>query len=471
MGTKYSSVSVSGYNSSPPADDGSTSASNQVTWANIKTKLPDPLNTAIAAINSGLVTAFDYSARSISTSDSALAGDHMKTIEIASTVSSVVTVTLSDAASMAAGYSVSVCNRSNYDATITRATASDVIDNTASSVTLPSKQSAGYKVNASLNGYLTTYRGTITNVTSSSGGITSSPQGRLTLTTAVPVTTADVTGATTLYYTPYCGNQVPIYNGSAFAMTTFAELSQATTDATKSPAAVAASKVYDLFVWSDGGTIRCTRGPAWTNDTTPGTGAGTSELQMINGIMTNKVAITNGPGANLGTYVGTVRSDASSQLNDSVLLRYVANAYNAVDRNMVVVDTTDSWTYTTATWRQARATSSNQVAYVSPQLPFVNLVEANCQSVTQGGAGNPRLAVGVGVDSTSTNSAQILGSAAVQTATFYTDVVCSYKGYPGIGAHTLVWLEISEVSGGTTTWYGDGGFAYIQSGLVGCMKG
>lgn len=171
MGTKYSSVTVSGYNSSPPADDGSTSASNQITWDRIKTKLPDPLNTAIAAINSGLTTAFDYSARSITTSDSAIASDHMKTIEVASTVSSNVTVTLSDAASMAAGYCVGICNRSNFTATVTRATTSDVIDNTAAAVALMPQTSVGYKVNASTNGYLTMYRGTITTASSSGGGL------------------------------------------------------------------------------------------------------------------------------------------------------------------------------------------------------------------------------------------------------------------------------------------------------------
>ena len=47
----YSEVTVSGYNASPPPDDGSTGASNQVTWAAIKTKLTDPLNTAIAAVD------------------------------------------------------------------------------------------------------------------------------------------------------------------------------------------------------------------------------------------------------------------------------------------------------------------------------------------------------------------------------------------------------------------------------------
>ena len=43
-----------------------------------------------------------------------------------------------------------------------------------------------------------------------------------------------------------------------------------------------------------------------------GTGSGTSELQRVQGFWTNKQAITNGPGANLGTYVGTIRTDGAA---------------------------------------------------------------------------------------------------------------------------------------------------------------
>lgn len=58
MGAPYTSVSVSGYNSNPPADDGSAVSTNQVKWSTQKTKLSDPLNTAIASINSNVSTAF-----------------------------------------------------------------------------------------------------------------------------------------------------------------------------------------------------------------------------------------------------------------------------------------------------------------------------------------------------------------------------------------------------------------------------
>ena len=56
----YTSQSSSGYNASPPADDGSVVASNQVLWATIKTKLADVLKTFAEAINSAVLSAFSH---------------------------------------------------------------------------------------------------------------------------------------------------------------------------------------------------------------------------------------------------------------------------------------------------------------------------------------------------------------------------------------------------------------------------
>lgn len=54
---KYTSVTVSGYNTSPPADDGTVSTANKVRWETIKTKLSDPLNSFASAVNSQMSTA------------------------------------------------------------------------------------------------------------------------------------------------------------------------------------------------------------------------------------------------------------------------------------------------------------------------------------------------------------------------------------------------------------------------------
>lgn len=58
MANPYTSVTVTGYNASPPPDDGSQIASNKVTWSGQKTKLTDPLNTAIAQIDANVLAAF-----------------------------------------------------------------------------------------------------------------------------------------------------------------------------------------------------------------------------------------------------------------------------------------------------------------------------------------------------------------------------------------------------------------------------
>lgn len=154
MGTKYSSVTVSGYNSSPPSDDGSTAAANQVKWSTIKGKITDPLNTAIAAVNSALVTALDQSVRLVTSSDSTVASDHDKTIQIASTVTSAVTISLMDAATAAAGYIVSVSNQSAISQTIGRATASNTINGATSDYTLPAYHSVRFLVASPASGYV-----------------------------------------------------------------------------------------------------------------------------------------------------------------------------------------------------------------------------------------------------------------------------------------------------------------------------
>lgn len=53
----YTEVSLSGYNSSPPTDDGASGAANTITWAKIKTKLGDPLNTMIPTVDDNVASA------------------------------------------------------------------------------------------------------------------------------------------------------------------------------------------------------------------------------------------------------------------------------------------------------------------------------------------------------------------------------------------------------------------------------
>ncbi|MCZ2112643.1 MAG: hypothetical protein LC131_02140, partial [Anaerolineae bacterium] len=239
--------------------------------------------------------------------------------------------------------------------------------------------------------------------------------GRLTLSSGVPVMTSDVSNSTSIYYTPYAHDRIPLYDGTTWALYSFSELTNTTTDNTKNPAAVAADSNYDLFVWNDSGTIRLGRGPAWTSGTARGTGAGTTELERVNGILVNKVAITNGPGAQCGTYVGTIRSNGSSQIDckfggiavggDAGIIG-IWNMYNRRIWRAFVGDSTNSWSYTTTTIRPANNSSTMRVSYVAGLADGIIRAAYPFFFTTTGGA--PR--AGLGHDSTSTfASSQQLG--------------------------------------------------------------
>src|SRR5437899_2723242 len=169
--------------------------------------------------------------------------------------------------------------------------------------------------------------------------------GRMTLTTATGVTTADVTAATTVYFTPYKGNRIALYDGSNWNLYTFSEISLAL-------GSDAANTNYDLFAYNSSGTVTLER-LAWTNDTTRATA-----LALQDGIYVKSGTTTR-------RYLGTYRTAGSAgQTEESAAKRFVWNYYNRVQRALVVRDATATWTYTTATYRQANASSANQVAVV-----------------------------------------------------------------------------------------------------------
>ena len=55
----YTSQSISGYNSSPPPDDGTQTSANKVEWAKHKTKIGDPIKTLAEAINTETESSFN----------------------------------------------------------------------------------------------------------------------------------------------------------------------------------------------------------------------------------------------------------------------------------------------------------------------------------------------------------------------------------------------------------------------------
>lgn len=140
------------------------------------------------------------------------------------------------------------------------------------------------------------------------GGI---PGGRLTLATGEPDILTDQIDKTTLYYTPYLSDMISLFDGSAWNIFTFSELSLALTGLT-------VGKPYDIFIYNNSGTL--TLEPlVWTNDTTRATA-----LTRQNGILVKTGALTR-------RYLGTVYIDAAgAYTQDQATTRYVWNMYNRV---------------------------------------------------------------------------------------------------------------------------------------------
>lgn len=202
------------------------------------------------------------------------------------------------------------------------------------------------------------------------------------------------------------------------------------------------------------------------SDLGQGTGSGTAERQLVNGVLTNKWPITNGPGANLGQIVGAVRSDVSGQLKDTVAFRWVSNIYNVAPRQMKVFEATSSWNYTTATYRQANASISNQLDVL--MVVDGQQLNVNCLATYSNTTTSTYGLVKIDIDAINTTT--VTGNLAslnyVQIANGFAACMSQYNGYPGMGRHIAIWTELSS-SVGAGTFYGVN--LSLQSGLMGTV--
>lgn len=276
--------------------------------------------------------------------------------------------------------------------------------------------------------YLKDSAGTETEVGTGSGNSPRICDGRLTLTSGAPVTTTDVSGASTAYFAPYNGNQIALFDGTRWKTLTFTQL-------TIPIGSLDRHRLYDVFLYDNGGTLNyelsgwnapasgaitaitnvsppvvTSNGHGLSNDqivTIYGVGgatgtnstwrvasvaANTFTLKTLNngnpaapGVYTSggtwvradansggratTVALVEGVYVKSGDatrrYVGTIRiTDQQGQTEDSARRRYVWNAQQRVERRMEMRDPAASWTYATAAWRPINNNLSDRLECV-----------------------------------------------------------------------------------------------------------
>lgn len=278
------------------------------------------------------------------------------------------------------------------------------------------------------------------------GGLTN---GRLTLTSSTPVTTADVTGAVTIYFTPYQGNLLALYDGSTkWTVYPFTELSLAVGTLTN-------DLPYDVFVYDNAGTPTL-EFAAWTSKT-----ARVTNLTTQNGVLVKTGAITR-------KYLGTFHTTSTTTTEDSYAKRLLWNYYNRMPRGMVKNEATNSWTYGTAAFQQANASTANQLAVVigwAEVAVDINLL-GHFSSNNLGGYA----AVALGEDSTTTplpaSQWQVKQN---DVANDFETAAAHLTKIPAVGYHFYAWLEYANTP--TVTFYGDNGVVYLQSGMSGMIQG
>jgi len=270
--------------------------------------------------------------------------------------------------------------------------------------------------------------------------------GRLTLTTGTPVTTADVTAATTLYWAPYRGNQLALYSGSAWVMFSQAQLSIAVPATT--------NQMYDVFIDYNSGTPALSL-TAWTNDTTRATALTTQDGVLV---------LTGSTGKR---FVGCMRTTGvSGQTEVSAAKCLVANYYHQLPRTLWKGNT-GNYAYTTATWREANG-GSNRVEFIVPFAEYA--VSLRALSTPSNGTSAVSMATAIGLDTTtaptanSANSVSGVGAAYTAALASFLDVT------PAVGYHYAARLEYSDASG-TTTWYDSAKITGQQSGIGGVTLG
>ena len=137
------------------------------------------------------------------------------------------------------------------------------------------------------------------------------------------------------------------------------------------------------------------------------------------------------------------------------------NAYNRVHTPSLCRDSTNSWNYTTLTWRSANNNTANRVTFIRGlNEDAINVVATNAA----GNANAVTVYCGIGIDSTSAFSG-VTGSNYTNTLSIYSAATAHYSGLPGLGSHYAQRLEASTATG-TTTWYGDDGGSFVQSGMT-----
>ncbi|WSG73089.1 hypothetical protein U8P80_16260 [Rhizobium beringeri] len=288
------------------------------------------------------------------------------------------------------------------------------------------------------------------------------PQGRLSMVSGVAVPSSDVVAGTTLYYVPCIGTRVPVWDGAQMALR---DIGAGLSVALSATYQVALNQI-DWFVFWDSGTLRLGHGPNWSagvvagSQFARGTGAGSTELEARNGILTNKNSIVLRWGvsagntvtvpANQATYVGSSGNDGTAgTITDSRKLRLLFNAYNQTQRPVVLPGTGATYSYGTALFRPPNNDTTQYIG-IFYGLPSFTDINATIDMVNAA-ATISSYTLSIGLDSTTTVAPQTNNGIVASWSSVVATAWAYFRDTPSIGMHRFYPLE-NAASGQAATW-------------------
>lgn len=313
------------------------------------------------------------------------------------------------------------------------------------------------------------------------------PGGRLTATSGTPVMTGGAAGASNLFYAAYNGNTVPVFAAA-----------QTITGPPTPPSIIAPTTVIpafwqNLFLCAFPGTVGpcqatlALAGANWPTNTSfdvfaennlggsqgvPNTNsivelctipwasgtARTTSLAYLDGLLVNAAAnatcrISNTATVNLpinqGTYLGSFNTTGGPGQTTTIFgsaasgggqgFFPIFNYYNRVNFSTIVTDNGATYTYSTNTTREARASVTNQVSVMVGVIEDQITASVQENVVTAAALGAATF-VGIGVNSTSAMAGNQAQVAAPTAAAFTGSPGASFTSLPpqlGINVYSL----------------------------------
>lgn len=268
-------------------------------------------------------------------------------------------------------------------------------------------------------------------------GVVPFNDGRISTESGVTVSTTDRSSQGTLYFN---GTGIVVKYGTYYVPLVINNQSLAV--------AGTAGQIKDVFAYtSDGSTLSLEFSNAWTNSTTRSTALARNKFWYKTGDETRR-------------YIGSVALTGSNITEDSTGTRYIFNADNRCVRTLAAYYNIATYNLNTTTWRrpngQAATAGTNQVKFL------IGLSEdAVVANVYAAMFGDPTYFSSAGI---SLDWASGAPAGNMPYGGFYLQQSALYSGFPGIGTHTLDWIEASA---GSTTVYGNQASGYAKSGLTG----